>query len=48
MLKEDIESLGPARIKDIEAAQGAIIAVVRQLQTEGLIGSSGDGDKYVE
>jgi flagellar motor switch protein FliG len=48
MLKEDIEALGPVRIKDIETAQGAIISVVRQLQTEGLIGSQGDGDKYID
>ena len=48
MLKEDIESLGPVRIKDVEAAQQEIIATVRVLQSEGTlsIGESGK-DEYV-
>ena len=37
MLLEDMEALGPVKIRDVEAAQQQIIAVVRQLETEGVI-----------
>jgi len=37
MLVEDMEALGPIKIRDVEAAQQQIIAVVRQLETEGVI-----------
>ncbi|HEX3728543.1 MAG TPA: FliG C-terminal domain-containing protein, partial [Opitutaceae bacterium] len=36
-LKEEIEMLGPVRLKDVEAAQEGIIAVVRRLEEEGQI-----------
>ena len=51
MLSEDISSLGPVRIRDVEAAQHRIIALVKQMQTEGAIGAlgtQGGDDKYVE
>ena len=38
MLKEDLESLGPIKIKEVEAAQQQIIAVIRQLEAEGVRG----------
>jgi flagellar motor switch protein FliG len=43
MLNEDIETLGPIRIKEVTAAQQEIIAQVRKLQAEGAlhIGDSG-------
>jgi flagellar motor switch protein FliG len=47
MLKEDMEAAGPVRIKDVEEAQKQIIAKVRELQTEGVIGSKGGSDQYV-
>lgn len=48
MLKEDMESMGPVKIKDVEAAQQQIIALVRQLTEEGLINLKGSvGDQYV-
>lgn len=48
MLKEDIEALGPIKIRDVESAQQAIIAVVRQLETEGIINLKGAvGEQYV-
>jgi len=47
MLEEDIRELGPVKIKDVENAQHQIIALVRQLQAEGAIGSQGGGDQYV-
>jgi flagellar motor switch protein FliG len=48
MLKEDMEAMGPVRIKDVEAAQQEIIALVRKLQSEGSlsIGESGK-EEYV-
>jgi flagellar motor switch protein FliG len=48
MLAEDMEALGPVRIRDVAAAQKQVVAVVRQLQQEGVIsvGRSGE-DGYV-
>jgi flagellar motor switch protein FliG len=49
MLKEDMEALGPVKIRDVESAQQQIIAVVRQLEAEGVINLSGGGsEQYVE
>jgi|SRR5579871_4259297 len=45
MLLEDMEALGPIKIKDVEAAQEQIIALVRQLETEGVISRKGGADK---
>lgn len=47
MFTEDIEALGPVRIRDLEAARGQVISTVRQLQSEGIIGSQDSGDGYV-
>ncbi len=48
MLIEDIEAMGPVRIREVESAQQKIIANLRQLQTQGLISTSQDGnDQYV-
>jgi flagellar motor switch protein FliG len=51
MLIEDMEALGPIRIRDVSGAQQSVIAVIRQLQKEGTIassqGSGGGGDEYV-
>ena len=48
MLKEDMEALGPVKIKEVEAAQQQIIAVVRQLESEGAISLKGAvGEQYV-
>ena len=43
MLREDMEALGPVKIKEVEAAQQQIIAVVRQMETEGAISLKGAG-----
>ncbi len=49
MLKEDMEALGPTKIKDVEAAQQQVIATVRQLEAEGVVNlKGGGGDQYVE
>ena len=48
MLREDMDSLGPIKIKEVEAAQQQIIAVVRQLESEGTISLKGAvGEQYV-
>jgi flagellar motor switch protein FliG len=48
MLREDMEALGPVKIKEVEAAQQQIIAVVRQLEAEGTISLKGTvGEQYV-
>ncbi len=43
MLTEDMEALGPVKIKEVEAAQQQIIAVVRQLESEGVVDLKGAG-----
>ena len=48
MLKEDLDALGPVKIKDVDAAQQQIIAVIRQLEAEGTISLKGtSGEQYV-
>ncbi|MDE3195078.1 MAG: flagellar motor switch protein FliG [Acidobacteriota bacterium] len=48
MLKDDIEALGPVRIKEVEAAQQQIISMVRQMESEGAISLKGTvGEQYV-
>ena len=48
MLREDMEALGPVKIKEVEAAQQQIIAIVRQLEAEGVISLKGSvGEQYV-
>jgi len=50
MLLEDMEALGPVKIRDVEAAQQTVIAVVRQLETEGAISRNrggGSNEQYV-
>lgn len=48
MLLEDMEALGPVRIRDVTAAQQSVIAVIRQLRKDGTIAapnqSSGAGN----
>ena len=53
MMGEDMEALGPVRIRDVQAAQSQVVTVVRQLQKDGSIairtgGAGGSsGDDYV-
>ncbi|PAW67731.1 MAG: flagellar motor switch protein FliG [Opitutia bacterium Tous-C1TDCM] len=44
-LKEELEMLGPVRLKDVETAQDAIIQVVRRLEEEGQITLEADGEQ---
>jgi len=45
MLKEDLELLGPVRSKDVAKAQAEIIAIARQLETEGRIVLKGEANE---
>jgi flagellar motor switch protein FliG len=48
MMREDMDSMGPVKIKEVEAAQQQIIAVVRQLETDGVLSLKGStGEQYV-
>ena len=48
MLKDEMESLGPVKIKEVESAQQQIIATVRQLEAEGLVSLKGSvSEQYV-
>lgn len=48
MLKEDMDSLGPVRGKDVTKAHGEMIAIARRLEEEGKIILRGDeGDSFV-
>jgi flagellar motor switch protein FliG len=48
MLREDMEALGPIKIKEVEASQQQIISVVRQMEVEGAISLKGAvGEQYV-
>lgn len=48
MMKEEMEAMGPVRIKEVETAQQQIIAIVRQLEAEGVVTLKGTvGEQYV-
>jgi flagellar motor switch protein FliG len=45
---EDISSLGPVKLKDVDAAQQQVIATARDLEKEGVISlSASANDQYV-
>jgi flagellar motor switch protein FliG len=47
MIKEDIEFMGPVRIRDIEDAQQNIVNVIRRLEEEGEIITPRGGDEVI-
>jgi flagellar motor switch protein FliG len=49
MLREEMGTMGPVKIKDVEGAQQQIISVVRQLEADGAISmkGGGGGEQYV-
>ena len=48
MLKEDMEALGPVKIKEVEGAQQQIIGIVRDLESQGVLSLKGAvGEQYV-
>lgn len=50
MIKEDMEYMGPVRLKNVEEAQQKILDVIRRLQEEGkiFISRGSDEDKLIE
>jgi flagellar motor switch protein FliG len=48
MLREDMDALGPVKIREVEAAQQQIIAIVRQLEADGTLNLKETvGEQYV-
>ena len=48
MIKEDMEFMGPVRMKDVEEAQQKIVNIIRKLEDSGeIIISRGGGDEIV-
>jgi len=48
MLREDMDVMGAVKIKEVEGAQQQIIAIVRQLESEGTLSLKGSvGEQYV-
>jgi len=48
MLREDMDVLGAVKVRDVEAAQQQIVAVIRKLDEDGTINlKGGGGDEYV-
>jgi flagellar motor switch protein FliG len=48
MLREDMDALGPVKIKEVEASQQQIISVIRQLESDGVLSLKGAvGEQYV-
>lgn len=47
MIKEDIEFMGPVRIRDIEDAQQSIVNIIRKLEEDGEIITPRGGDEVV-
>jgi flagellar motor switch protein FliG len=45
MLIEDMEALGPVKIKDVQAAQQEVIEALRKLESEGVISLRGGSDE---
>ncbi len=47
MLKEDMDALGPIRVRDAEQAKQEAIALLRKLEADGKVTLKTEGDEYV-
>jgi flagellar motor switch protein FliG len=49
MIKEDLEAMGPVKLKEVEKAQQGIVDIVRKLEAEGkiMVGGGGAEDQLV-
>lgn len=48
MLREDMDALGPIKIKEVQTAQQQIISIVRKLEADGVLSLKGTvGEQYV-
>ncbi|WP_026485921.1 flagellar motor switch protein FliG [Caldanaerobius polysaccharolyticus] len=49
MIKEDIQYMGPVRLRDVDEAQQRIVSIIRKLEDAGeIIISRGGGDELIE
>jgi flagellar motor switch protein FliG len=49
LLKEDMDYMGPVRLKDVEEAQQKIVSIIRHLEETGdIVISRGEGDELVQ
>jgi flagellar motor switch protein FliG len=46
-LMEEIDLMGPVRLKDVETAQGGIVRIIRSLEEAGQIVLSRSGDEFI-
>ncbi|OYY51191.1 MAG: flagellar motor switch protein FliG, partial [Halothiobacillus sp. 28-55-5] len=47
MMRDDLESLGPTKLSDVEGAQKDILQAARKLADEGKINLGGGGEQFV-
>jgi flagellar motor switch protein FliG len=47
MMKEDLESMPPVRLSEVEKAQQSILRTVKRLEEEGKIVIAGGGEELV-
>ena len=47
MLKEEIDYLGPVRLRDVEEAQQRIVAIIRKLEDAGEVVISRGGEDEI-
>lgn len=48
MIKEDMEFMGPVRMKDVEEAQQKIVGIIRKLEDSAeIVISRGGGDEII-
>ena len=45
MLREEIEALGPVKVRDVDEAQSSIVAVAKELAAQGQIEINEAGDE---
>ena len=50
MLKEELEFMGPVKLKDVEDAQQKIVDTIRKMEEEGeiVISGAGRGEELIE
>ncbi len=49
LMKEEMEFMGPIKLKDVEKAQHEVVEIVRQLEEEGVLSiGAGGGEDYVQ